>query len=98
MTMRKKRSMFGEPTNKTLAKIVKIDTPADARKSATELKHRFRTLETRAAKVATKRACVNAANRAGAMLKKKDLSTAERAEMRKVRKIYKDAYKTMKLD
>ena len=93
----KKRSMFRKPKNKTLSKIVEIDTPADANKSAMILKKRFRHQKSRKAKVATKRATINAANIAGAMLNKKDLSTKEKNEMRKVRRIYRDAAKNMKL-
>ena len=89
--------MFAKPKNEELAKMVVIDKPSKARRAAAALKRRFRRQKQRPAKVRTKRATVNAANRAGAMMNKKDLSYKEKVEMRKVRKIYKDAAKDMKL-
>ena len=96
--MRNNRTMFGKPKHKELANIVKIDSPADARKSTSMLKRRFRHAKSRSEKVAIKRATVNASNRAGAFLSKKDLSASEKSEMRKVKKIYRMAYKGMILD
>ena len=89
--------MFHKPKNQTLADMVVIDKPSKARRAAAALKRRFRRMRSRKAKVETKKATVNAANIAGAMLEKKNLSSKERVEMRKVRKIYRDAEKQMKL-
>jgi hypothetical protein len=97
MSIPKKKSMFGKPKNMTLAKKIEMDTPTHARKAAAEMVKRFHELEHRDAKVATKRAVVNAANRAGATLNRKNLSTKEKKEMRKIRRIYKDAAKKMVL-
>jgi hypothetical protein len=98
MSIRKRRNtMFGTPKHKGLAKLIKMDTPADARESSRELLRKFNKLEQRPSKVAYKRATVLAANRAGAMLKKKNLSSKERGEFRKIRGIYRDTAKKMKL-
>jgi len=98
MTMRKRRgSMFGASKHPGLASVVSIESPAEARKSAATLKRKFKSYSRRDAKVRTKRAAVLAANRAGAMLKKKNLSAKERSEMRQVKKIYNEAAKGMKL-
>jgi hypothetical protein len=94
----KRRTMFGKPKNKALAKMVRLDSPSAARKSAIALKRRFHSMKTRPAKVATKRATVLASSRAKASGKKRNLSTKEKREFASISKIYKDAYKSMKLD
>lgn len=100
MTIRKKRkkTMFVEPKTKMLAAVVKVDSPVNARKSATSLKKMFREREHRDSKVRIKRATVLACSRSRAMLKKKDLSSKEKAEFREIAAIYKKAYKLMVLD
>lgn len=95
---KRKRTMFVKPKSKTLAAVVKIDTPANAKKSVIELKKMFRKREHRDSKVKIKRATVLAYSRSRAMLKKKDLSSKEKAEFRKIARIYKKAYKSMVLD
>lgn len=94
----KRRTMFVEPKTKMLAAVVKIDSPANAKKSAIELKRMFRERKHRDSKVKIKRAAVLAYVRSRAMLKKKDLSSKEKAEFRKIAAIYKKAYKSMELD
>lgn len=88
--------MFGERRWKQLAKVVSLENPAEARSSAVWLKRHFQELKSHEHKVAVKRACVLAANRADAMLKKKDLSRRERGEFRKIVTIYRQAAKQMK--
>lgn len=88
MTIRKGRTMFGKAKNKQLAGIVRIDTPAHARKAACQLESRFKHLKTRDAKVRTKRATILASNRVGVMLKKRSLSAKERRELKTVRVVY----------
>jgi len=94
----RRRTMFGKRKWKRLAEVVSLVNPTEARKSTTWLKRHFRELKSREHKVAVKRATVLASVRAEAMLKKKDLSSKERAEFRKIAKIYKTAYKSMELD
>jgi len=89
--------MFGKPSSKVLSEMVDISSPKEARESACELTEHFESLEQRPAMVETKRATVLAANRAGAMTKKRGLSTKERREMRLVQRIFKSAAKKMKL-
>jgi len=77
--------MFDPPKHKWLAKIIRIDSPKAARKAVQELKNKMnnrnRGLIVRAANLA--------ANRAKAMLKRKNLSRKERKELREVEKIYR---------
>lgn len=95
---RRRHTMFGERKWKRLAAVVSLTSPAEARKSATWLKRHFRELKSREHKVAVKRACVLAHNRALAARKKKDLSAKEKKEFKEIAKIYKTAYKSMNLD
>jgi len=91
-------SMFYEPAHhRDLGKIVKIDTPANARKAANQLLKMFRKARTRKRKVTIKRAAVLAANRCAAMRKRKNLSAKERRELKQIEKIYRDAAKKMVL-
>jgi hypothetical protein len=90
--------MFVEPKTKMLAAVVKVDSPANSRKSANSLKKMFKEREHRDSKVRIKRAAVLAYVRSRAMLKKKDLSSKEKAEFREIAGIYKKAYKLMILD
>jgi len=98
MSLNKRKTMFGKAKHPGLAKTIEFDTPAHARKAASKLVHHFNELERRDAKVATKRATVQAANRAGAMLGKKNLSAKERKEMRQIHGIYRKAHQRMKLE
>ena len=90
--------MFVKPKSKMLAGVVKVDSPVNARKSVAELRKMFKQREHRDSKVKIKRATVLAYVRSKAMLKKKDLSSKEKAEFRKIAAIYKKAYKSMILD
>lgn len=91
------KTMFRKPKSQKLAKMVSIESPTSAKIGASMLVRHFNKLSRRPSKVATKRAAVLAANRAGAMLKKKDLSRKERVELRKVRSIYRKAVEKMQL-
>lgn len=93
----RRHTMFGERRWKQLAEVVSLENPVEARNSAVWLKRHFKELKSREHKVAVKRATVLAANRADAMLKKKDLSRKERNEFRKIVTIYRQAAKQMKL-
>ena len=86
------------PRYKGLAEIVKISSPSEATNSTKTLLSEFHSASTRAKKVRIKRATVQAANRAGASAKKHNISSTERAEMKKVEQIYRDAVEQMELD
>lgn len=79
MTKRKK-TIFFPPKHKRLAKKIRIDTPANFRKSISDLKKDGLT-------TTEKRALVLARNRAKAQLNRKDLSREERKEMRIISKM-----------
>ena len=90
-------SLFRPAKSKKLAKIVKIDTPSNARKSANKLLSLFRRAKRRDAKVRIKRATICASNRAKVMSQNKRLSLKERREMKTVSNIFKRAYQKMRL-
>ncbi len=92
----KRRGMFYyPPKSPLLAKIVRIDTPANARKSAKTLLKMFKEAKKRSWKAHIKKAVVLAGNRAKAMLNKKNLSPKERRELKEVAKIYQETAKKM---
>ena len=93
-----RRGLFRPAVSKKLAKIVRIDTPKNTRSAAKKLLRMFKAAKRRDTKVKIKRATVCASNRAKVMAtKKKNLSTKERKELKKVSKIYKQAAEKMKL-
>ena len=96
--MARKKSMFYEPPkHKELAKIVSLESPTQARKSARELKQMFERARSRERRRVIKRATVLAANRAKAARRRKNLSTRERKQYEKIAEIYQRAYKEMRL-
>jgi len=95
--MARRKTMFFPPKYPSLAKIVRIDSPKNARKAVKTLLAKFKKAKRRDVKVRVKRAAVLAGNRAKAMLRRKNLSAKERKEMREVYKIYRRAVEKMKL-
>lgn len=95
---RKGRTMFQPAKHKGLSETVRIDDPRAARKAAKQLEREFRERKTRKAKVRRKRAAVQAANRAEAHLKRRNLSRKERKEMRQVADAYRKAADRMELE
>lgn len=93
----RRHTMFGERRWRRLAEVVSLENPAEARRSAVWLKRHFKELRSHEHKVAVKRATVLAMNRSRAAMKRKDLSSREKSEFRKIAKIYEDAYKSMNL-
>jgi len=72
-------SLFaGKPKSKKIAKIISIESPTAFKQSIKTLKKGGLTLHER-------RALQLAENRAGAMLKKKDLSKKERKQLSKIK-------------
>jgi len=88
---------YDKPKSPLLAKIVRIDTPANARKATKKLLRMFKQAKNRDWKVHIKRSAVLAMNRAEAMLNRKNLSTKERRELREVIRIYESVVKKMTL-
>lgn len=92
------RSLFFKPKYKTLAKIVKMDSPKNARKTVKKLLQQCKEAKRPSAVLRRARAMQTAANRARAMLKRKNLSEKERKEFEKIAEIYdKAAEKAFKL-
>jgi len=76
----RRQKLFFAPADPKLAKIVTIKNPAAFKKSIRALKKKGLT-------TTEKRALVVAKNRAGAQLKRKNLSASERAEFTRIRNI-----------
>ncbi len=78
--VKKKESLFGKAKSKRIAKIINITSPTAFRKSIRKLKKGG--LSTH-----EKRGLTLARNRAGAQLKRKNLSPKERKQMKAITKI-----------
>lgn len=83
-----KKTLFFPPKHKRLAKIITIESPSKARKAARQLLKECRKLKRADAILLRARAMQLAANRAKAMLNRKNLSKKERRELKEVAKIY----------
>lgn len=94
---KRKKTMFKPAKSKRLAGIVKMDNITNATKSASKLKGLFNRAKTRKYKVKIKRSTTLAYNRAGAMLKRKNLSTKEKRQFRRIREIFGKAKDRMKI-
>lgn len=92
-----RKGLFRPAKSKKLAKIVKIDSVSNAKKSTKKLLTLFRKAKTRDAKVKIKRSTVCASNRAKVLSKSKRLSMKERKEMKQVSNVYQKAAEEMKL-
>jgi len=93
---KRKWGLFKKPRWKKYSKIVKMDTPENARKSVKKLLAEFRKAKTREKKVRILRVTQYAANRARVIAtKKKRLSAKERREFRTIAKIYERASEKM---
>jgi len=95
--MGRRKTIFFPPKYKKYAKIITIANPRDARKAANKMVKEFRKAKTRAKKVRLKKMVVLAANRAKALLKKKNISPKERSETMQVYRIYREAAEKMQL-
>lgn len=95
---RKKGSMFYKDARfKYLGKIVRMDTPKNARESTKQLESEFNKAKTSQKRLRIFRATVLAKNRADAQLKRKNLSPPERKEFKQISQIYGNSAKRMKL-
>jgi len=88
-------TMFDKPKSKKYADIVKMDTPENARKAANKLHDEFFGAKTRKKREYVKRVTNLAAQRAGAQLKRENLSAKEVREFRLIKALYTKAYKNM---
>jgi len=90
----KKRGLFSPAKNKEIAEIVRIDTPKNAKKSVKELAKlidKGKITIDQAIKYVT-----TAANRASVSLRRKNLSSKERKEMKQVAEIYNEFKENLK--
>ncbi|AEA46067.1 hypothetical protein [Archaeoglobus veneficus] len=83
----KKRGLFAPAKNKTASKNISIESPSKARKSVAWLRKQIRNHRLSITKAVQYANC--AANRAKAMLKRKNLSRKERKELKEVHSIYR---------
>lgn len=84
-------TMFGKSSNSYLSKAISIRSPRDARESVAKLNALFRESKTRDKKIRIARAASLASNRAKMQLRRSNLSSKERGEMREVSRIYRVA-------
>ena len=84
-------TMFGPPKHPGLAKIIRIDTPANAQYAIDRLTIQHRESTSDQGKIRIERAMRLASSRADATLKRKTLSTTEHTEMTLVRDLYSRA-------
>lgn len=73
-------------------RIVKIDTPRNARKSVRKLRTKFNKTNNEHKKIQIMRSANIAANSAQEKLQRTNLSAQERAQFRKIEKIYREFY------
>jgi len=89
------KTMFGKPKHKYLRDIISIRSPEAATGSVRELTREFFQSKTKVKRLRIARAAQLAANRALASAKRQTVSPRERAELRKVARIYRDAAERM---
>lgn len=92
----KKKTMFGDPRYKKYAQMVKLDTEDNAKQATEDLMNAFWRAKTRATKIRILRVTVLAMNRANAMRKRRNLTSKERKELRKIAEWYCSAKDSMK--
>lgn len=90
------RTLFTKPRSKKLANIITFRNPDVARGAVKELSCEFRGAKTDAKKERIRKATQQAANRADASSKRKNLSTRERRELKQISSIYNRAAKSFK--
>jgi len=95
MTTPTNKTMFGKAKHKYLRDIISIRSPESATGSVRELTREFYQSKTRAKRLRIARSAQLASNRALASAKRKSVSPRERAELKKVAKIYGDVAERM---
>jgi hypothetical protein len=94
---RRRGTIFFPPRYKRYAEIVRIDNPEAARGSVEILAREFREAGSVEKRRRIKRMMVLAANRAAAAARKRDLSDRERREFLEVERIYREAYRGLRI-
>jgi len=89
------KTMFGKAKNEYLSDIISIRNPEVGIGSVRELNREFFGAKTKAKRLRIARSAQLASNRALAIAKRKSVSAGEKAEMRKVARIYDQAAKRM---
>ncbi|RLC85158.1 MAG: hypothetical protein DRJ03_12380 [Chloroflexi bacterium] len=89
--MSKSKTLFHKPRWKGLAKIIRLDKPKNARKAAKKLLEQCKEAKKPSAVLRRAKALQEAANRARAAMKKKNLREKERKECEKIAEIYDKA-------
>jgi len=89
------KTMFVKPKYDYLSNIISLRNPLAARGSVKELQREFDQAKTGAKRLRIARATQLASNRSGAMLGRRNLSSLERQQYRKIRDIYDDVAKRM---
>jgi len=84
----RRKTMFGPPKHKNLAQITTIENPIKASEAARQLMKQTKRLKRSSSILRRAYSAQLAANRARAQLKRKNLSSKERAEMREVAAIW----------
>jgi len=82
------KTMFGKPKHKYLRDIISIRSPESATGSVRELTREFYQSKTKAKRLRIARSAQLASNRALASAKRQSVSPRERAELKKVARIY----------
>ena len=94
----KGKTLFFPPRSKKFADIISVESPEKAKKSVKILESEFINAKTRTKKVQIKQRTVLVANRAGATLKRKNLSPKERKEFKEIERIYRQSVKKMRIN
>jgi len=89
------KTMFGKAKHKYLRDIISIRSPESATDSVCELGREFYLSKTKTKKLRIARSAQLASNRALASAKRQSVSPRERAELKKVARIYRDAAERM---
>ena len=95
MTTPISKTMFGKPRHKYLRDIISIRSPESATGSVRELTREFYQSKTKTKRLRIARSAQLASNRASASAKRQSVSPRERAELKKVARIYGDAAERM---
>ena len=90
MSKKTKQTLFKKPKYKYLAKIVRFDTPENAKKSTKKLEKEFINAKTDKKRLRIARTSLYASNRAEASGKRKNLSRKEKSEYKKIAILYKN--------
>jgi len=92
------KTIFFPAKHKKYAEIVKISSPEEAKVAVKMLTEEFEKKKSKAWKRKIKSMMVLAANRAAVAARNPNLSEKERREFKEVERIYREAYKKLKIE